>query len=302
MIRYRTSIIASFLVIQAALFPAVCNAQADAAPASGIWNSPHISSEIVGRRHSPVVVVVHGGPGVSHNYLRPEWDRISAFAKVVYYDQRGCGLSDRIPPYTWRTHVADLDRVARHSADGEPVVLAGSSWGALLSLLYTLEHPERVQALVLTGVPQWPDSADIVAALDRLPDDIRARIAQLDSGRALPEPALDSATLRVRISGLDSILVARLGEPCPNAQLESWASLRTAPSVESLREIRQPVLFITGGHPGTRPDGSTMLTHVLPNARRFIVDKGGHDPWYDAPQLFFDRIHTFLQRDVRNLR
>jgi proline iminopeptidase len=49
-----------------------------------------------------LVVVLHGGPGLPHDCLRPESDRLAAGARVVYYDQRGCGRSERTPPYGWR--------------------------------------------------------------------------------------------------------------------------------------------------------------------------------------------------------
>src|SRR5512132_2416767 len=57
------------------------------------------------------IVVLHGGPGLAHNYMRPEWDQLVASGRVIYYDQNGCGQSGRVPPYDWRSHVEDLDRV-----------------------------------------------------------------------------------------------------------------------------------------------------------------------------------------------
>lgn len=98
-------------------------------------------------QRSPVLVVVNGGPGVSHDYLRPKWDRAAGFAGLVYYDQRGCGRSERRPPYRWQMHVEDLDDVIDRVAGRKRVVLAGSSWGTWLVLLYTLEHPERVRGV-----------------------------------------------------------------------------------------------------------------------------------------------------------
>jgi proline iminopeptidase len=42
---------------------------------------------------SETIIVLHGGPAVQHAYLRPEFDELQEMAKVIYYDQRGCGQS-----------------------------------------------------------------------------------------------------------------------------------------------------------------------------------------------------------------
>ena len=99
------------------------------------------------------IVVVHGGPGFAHDYMRPEWDRLAASGRVIYYDQNGCGQSGRVAPYGWRSHVEDLDRLLGVVAAEKRVVLAGSSWGSMLALYYTYLHPEHVRALILSGVP-----------------------------------------------------------------------------------------------------------------------------------------------------
>lgn len=258
----------------------------------------HIFVQRVSNR-SPTLIVVNGGPGVSHDYLRPEWDRAAAFAGLVYYDQRGCGRSERRPPYTWQTHVQDLDDVIRRVAGGKPVVLAGSSWGTWLVLLYTLQHPERVRSVVLTGIPGWPDSMAYEYMRRDLPPRVRAHVDSLDAGFHIDELAPDASSVARDGGGIDSAIVARLGPPCPNAQLESSLSLRTAPPVERLRQIEVPVLFIAGGRPRTsrydREDDSQALARIIPHATVFTIANGGHDPWYDAPDVFFRRVQAFVR-------
>ncbi len=258
----------------------------------------HIFVQRVSNR-SPTLIVVNGGPGVSHEYLRPEWDRIAAFAGLVYYDQRGCGRSERRPPYTWQAHVQDLDGVIRRVAGGNRVVLAGSSWGTWLVLLYTLQHPERVRGGVLTGIPGWPDSMAYEYMRRDLPTRVRAHVDSLDAGFHVAELALDSSSVALHGRGIDSAIVVRLGPSCPNAQWESSLSLRTAPPVERLRQIEVPVLFIAGGRPRTsrydREDASQTLARIIPHATVFTIANGGHDPWYDAPDVFFRRVQAFVQ-------
>src|SRR5262245_23291553 len=62
------------------------------------------------------VVVLHGGPGADHEYLRPGFDALADARELVYYDQRGGGRSPvaRDVPVGWTEQVADLEALRRH--------------------------------------------------------------------------------------------------------------------------------------------------------------------------------------------
>jgi len=99
------------------------------------------------------VLVVHGGPGggcspAMRRYFDPEVYRI------ILFDQRGCGRSR---PHavveantTWHL-VSDMERI-REALDLQRWILFGGSWGATLSLVYAITHPDRVAYLALRGV------------------------------------------------------------------------------------------------------------------------------------------------------
>jgi proline iminopeptidase len=100
----------------------------------------------------PLVVVLHGGPGASHDYLLPQYDLLAHGRSFFYYDQRGGGQSpvSRDTPVGWQEHVADLEGI-RVQLGLERLTLCGYSWGGLLAVLYFLEHPERVERLALVA-------------------------------------------------------------------------------------------------------------------------------------------------------
>ena len=114
----------------------------------------HLFTRRVGS--GPLVVVLHGGPGASHDYLLPQYDLLAQGRSLLYYDQRGGGQSPvpRDTPVGWQEHVADLDGI-RADLGLERLTLCGYSWGGLLAVLYFVEHPERVErlALVAPGSP-----------------------------------------------------------------------------------------------------------------------------------------------------
>lgn len=95
----------------------------------------------------PAVVVLHGLAGSAAEFL-PTAEGLTG-RKVVLVDQRGHGLSTRIPPSVTReAFVGDVAAVIRRSAS-EPVHLVGHSMGAHTAMLLAATHPELVRTLVL---------------------------------------------------------------------------------------------------------------------------------------------------------
>ncbi len=113
-------------------------------------NGVRLHAEAFGPEGAPVVVVLHGGPGSGYEYLLP----LQALAdryRVVFYDQRGAGLSQRVSESALSVddYVAELDGVVEHYSAGRPVLLVGHSWGAMLATAYLGKHPQKVKAAVL---------------------------------------------------------------------------------------------------------------------------------------------------------
>jgi proline iminopeptidase len=99
---------------------------------------------------NPPVIVVHGGPGADSRHLLP----LAALQDryfVVFYDQRGSGLSERVTDERLGLDAfyGDLDAVVDRYGAGRPVRLIGHSWGAMLASGYLGQHPEKVRQVVL---------------------------------------------------------------------------------------------------------------------------------------------------------
>jgi proline iminopeptidase len=106
--------------------------------------------EVVGLPTRPVVIVIHGGPGGDYRYLLP-LRPLSDEYQVVFYDQRGSGLSPRVAEdqLTLDHFVEDLHAVIGSVSPHAPVRLVGHSWGAMLAAAYLDKHPEQVSHAVL---------------------------------------------------------------------------------------------------------------------------------------------------------
>jgi proline iminopeptidase len=118
---------------------------------------PHITikgvafhAQTFGDPANPVVIVIHGGPGVDYRSLL-SLQALSDHYFVVFFDQRGTGLSPRVNPQeiTVASALADLDSIVDYYGHGRKVNLVGHSWGAMLASAYLGHHPEKVDHAVL---------------------------------------------------------------------------------------------------------------------------------------------------------
>jgi pimeloyl-ACP methyl ester carboxylesterase len=272
------------LVIASLLVTHVVGAQ----PHGFVTGRSRLYYESVGKG-TETIVVVHGGPGISHDYLRPEWDMLARSGRVVYYDQNGCGKSGRVPPYGWRSHVQDLDRLLAVVAPHQKVVLAGSSWGSMLAIYYTYLDPDRVRALILSGVPLGLVG---IAPKPSAPWLEQQSGARLDSvNRGLPASKGQSR------QPLPSPLAKRIKEDCPDVAAIINMSLGDAPHGVALQRIKVATLIVHGAERNQMPgDGGPGLAAILPNAKLVTIPKASHDPWLDQPTSFFAAANGFLRQ------
>lgn len=118
---------------------------------------PHITingvtfhAQTFGDPAHPVVIVVHGGPGGDYRSLLT-LQALSDRYFVVFFDQRGAGLSTRVDPHdiTLASAIGDLDAIVDYYGHGRKVNLVGHSWGAMLTSAYLGHYPEKVDHAVL---------------------------------------------------------------------------------------------------------------------------------------------------------
>lgn len=118
---------------------------------------PHVTidgvtlhAETFGDPANPVVIVVHGGPGWDYKSLLPLNSLADEFY-VVFYDQRGTGLSPRVEQQalTLESYLQDLDSIVTYYSGDKKVNLIGHSWGAMLVSAYIGRYPKKVSHAVL---------------------------------------------------------------------------------------------------------------------------------------------------------
>lgn len=112
-----------------------------------------------GPADAPVIIVLHGGPGGDFRSLEA-LARFSDEYTVVFYDQRGAGLSERVPAgmLTLEGYLSELTAIVANVSPDAPPILIGHSWGAMLATAYLGQNPEGARAAVLIE-PGYLDAA-----------------------------------------------------------------------------------------------------------------------------------------------
>lgn len=282
----------------------------NAAPAEREGRLAGVGVELFARwvgEGGPTVIALHGGPGASHDYLRPQFDLLARRRTILYYDQRGGGRSDvpRDVPLGWREHVADLAAIASGSPHS-PVTLLGFSWGGLLALLFATEHPDLVERLAL--VAPAGTHADVRAKFEQAlvarqaaSEIAEARAALSRSGLRERDPdAFWRRAFELSVAGyFKDPGRARNLTPfrvAARAQRAVWDSLAGVDLRPRLPGIRAETLVLHGRFDPVPLESSEELAALMPHARLIVFEDSGHALYAEETARFAQVMDAFLPR------
>lgn len=255
----------------------------------------------------PPTVVLHGGPGADHGYLLPGFDRLATRRLLIYYDQRGGGRSPvpREVPVGWREHVEDLEAL-RQLWEIPRLSIAGYSWGALLALLYALEHPDRIASLALiSAAPVWRGArAEFERRLAERNDaaEIRAERARVQAG-GLRERSADEyrrKMFELSVAGYFHDW-RRAHELTPfritgRTQDAVWDSLGDFDLRLRIPSLQVPAIVLHGEDDPIPMSAAETLAGLL-RARLVRIPDCGHVPYVEAPDVFATELNAFLPQE-----
>lgn len=254
------------------------------------------------------VLLLSGGPGFSPEYLRPIAEKLGDHHRFVLLHQRGTGKSV-VEKYD--ANVISLKNLAgdiealRQELKVEKLVIAGHSFGGILSMMYAREHPERVAALALidSGGPTLAWALKFNANLEsRFSAEDKALIAKWSDPekrkenprRAVLEitkaktPAYfaDRAKARLLTEGLDetSFSDAMFFAVVPQ--------MMTLDLRAGLEKVKAPVLVLHGKQDPLETGDEVHAT--FPGSKLVWIDNAGHFPWLEQPGEFYGALGGFL--------
>ena len=243
------------------------------------------------------LVLLHGGPGATHHYFHAAFAQAGPFAKVIYYDQRGCGLSDyqKGSGYTLDQAVGDLENL-RKALGAERWVVLGHSYGGLLAQCYTVKYPDHVAGLVLVGaVPATSAALDPTRQGDFLSDEERARIREIhrtpgiSTAVAVYNAFLNGDWKRQQYykSSPEKLSLTALYEWKHDEGFNAIMSdqMSTVDLRDAFDDCPLPTLLLEGKWALTwNTDKPEKLHKLHPHAKLVLFDASGHSPFDDEPQ------------------
>ncbi|MCP2342728.1 proline iminopeptidase-family hydrolase [Actinomadura rupiterrae] len=265
----------------------------------------------------PALVVVHGGPGATHDYLLG----LTAFAErgwqVVHYDQLGNGGSTHLPDrgadfWTPELFLDELDNLLHRLGVADDYALFGQSWGGMLVAAHAATRPAGLRGLVVANAPAsyrlWLDEMAVLRA-------------------ALP-PGVDETLRRHEAAGttgseeyIDAMMVfykrhvCRL-DPWPGEYMATFMETHSDPTVyrtmngpsefhvigtlrdwgvvDALPRIDVPTLVLSGRHDEATPAAVRPFRDLIPGARWEVFEESSHVPHLEEPERFTEVLGGFL--------
>jgi len=240
------------------------------------------------------------GLGASRSVYAPIVPLLAERHRVIVFDPRGVGDSEITDgPYTMAQLANDAACVLDAAAEQSAAVL-GASMGGMVAQQMAVDHPERVDRLILacTG-PGTPHA---------VPADREATRALLGKGAKTPEEAYRIATTvlytpRFQQEHRDFVerQIRERGRRPVRARAFSaqYEAVRHHDVWDRLPELRMPVLVLHGGADVVMPPGNgEALAQRIPTARLVLLDGLGHLFFHEDPERAAREILTFLDEDA----
>jgi len=248
----------------------------------------------------------------------PEILPLAKLRTVIIYDQRGGGRSELITDpklLTAQDHVRDLEALRQHF-NLQRMSLLGISWGSGLVTLYTVEHPERVERLLLVSpmpVARIPFGRERAAkinaiigkeALERSQE--ISRLLATASDQEVQPLRRESFTITFRPYLANQANLPRVLDRCDdiapaairNRQIVSRATLSSLGDWDfrpMLMRLQMPTLVFEGAKTNVPLNSTREWAATIPNARLLLIPKAGHEFWAEQPVAFIKAAYQFLR-------
>ncbi len=273
------------------------------------------------------LMIVHGGPGASHDYFLPYLLPLMRHNRLIFIDERGSGKSSKLEDpsqYTVAGMVEDIETVRQALGLGK-ISLLGHSFGGVLAQAYAFKYQHHLSHLILAST--FASTKELNAALSKMKAEMPARDrerldalegaglfgqgARWEHGRYSEEYAkLAWGT------GYFPYLYQRHPDPtfdpadgnkstAWDVYREMWGShgefivdgnLTEVEYVDKLSQIKVPTLIVAGDHDESDPKMSEEMHAKIAGSKLVILPQSGHMTFVDQPDKFLSAVREFVAR------
>ena len=273
----------------------------------------------VGNNPTVKLLLLHGGPGATHEYFEASDSFLPAAGiEYYYYDQLGSAWSDQPDdPDLWNIprFVDEVEQVrVALGLDRDNFYLLGHSWGGMLAIEYALEHQEHLKGLVISNMmssgPAYNAYAERVL-MPSMDQGVLAEIKHFEATNMTADPRYMELlnehhyvhhVLRMPLddwpdpvnrafAAINQSIYVPIQGP---SELGAGGVLLTWDRTEDLARITVQTLVISSEHDTMDPDWMRMMVGKLPRGSHLYCPNGSHMAMYDDQQTWFGGLIDFI--------
>lgn len=269
-------------------------------------------------------VILHGGPGASHDYFLPYLLPLARHHRLIFLDERGSGRSQRLEDpagYTVEAMAEDVEAVRKILGLGK-IDLLGHSYGGALAQTYAFKYQSNLEHLVLASTWHSTKKMNEVFRImvEKMPPELRNRIRKAEAaglyGKGKPyEQHRYSGEYMIAAWGEGYFPYLYQNRPDPNYDptasgniswdlyRQMWGSsgefvidgnLKSVEYSDRLSSIRVPTLITVGDNDECDPALSQEMHAQIAGSKLVILPKSGHMTFVDQPGMFINTVEDFL--------
>ena len=274
----------------------------------------------VGNNPKLKVLLLHGGPGATHEYFEA-FDSFfpGAGIEYYYYDQLGSAYSDQpddMTPFLSIEHYVDEVEQVRQALklDKDSFCLLGQSWGGILAIEYALKYQQHLKCLVISNmmssIPAYNDYAHNVL-MPQMDQAALKEILALESARKYDDPRYEELLLPFYEQHTIRMPAAQWPDPVVRAfakinkkvyvpmqgpsEMGASGILVDWDRTKDLKDISVPTLVIGAAHDTMDPKYMEKMSKLLPKGQYLYAPNGSHLAMYDDQQVYMDGLVRFLK-------
>jgi proline iminopeptidase len=270
------------------------------------------------------LVLLHGGPGASHDYLLPYLIPLAKTNRLIFIDERGSGKSTKLDDpkgYTVENMADDVEAVRKALKLGK-VSMLGHSYGGVLAQAYALKYQDNLTHLILASTFHSTRQLNDVfkRMMAAMTPELRSRIEGLEKA-GLYGHGLDFEKNRYAAP----YMVAAWGEgyfpylyrrhpdanydPSAGGDMswdlyrEMWGShgefvidgnLASVEYAERLGGLHVPTLITVGDHDESDPSIARDMQRCIAGSKLVVLPDSGHMTFVDQPEMFLKAVDDFV--------
>lgn len=263
------------------------------------------------------LVVLHGGPGIPHDYTL----RIARIAEqgraVIHYDQLGCGRSTHLREegadfWTVSLFLDELDNLLDKLGIANSYTMLGQSWGGMLAAEHAVRQPRGLQGLVIANSPAsmelWLAEANRLRG--ELPADVQATLLRHEQSgttdsaeylvaekvfydkhvcRVVPNPAEVKASFDALAE--DPTVYHTMNGP---SEFHIIGTMKKWSVIDRLHYINVPTLLINGRHDEATPACVQPFADRIPDVRWEVFEDSSHLPHVEEEERYLQIVGAFF--------